>query len=77
MGKSFLNLDEKGQIAYLKIVDSDEGKDTFFRSFKGIILFAYFTSEQGMKSMNYLPVPGRFNGCIEIDENEKNLVGNR
>ena len=77
MGKSFLNLDEKGQIAYLKIVDIDEGKDTFFRSFKGIILFAYFTSEQGMKSMNYLPVPGRFNGCIEIDENEKNLVGNR
>ena len=44
---------------------------------KQIILWAYFTSEVGMKSMNYLPVPGRYNGCITIDENEKNLVGNR
>lgn len=76
-GKSFLDLDEKDQIVYLKKVDSDEEKDSFFRTFKKIILWAYFTSEQGMKSMNYVPVPGRFNGCIEIDENEKNLVGNR
>jgi len=76
-GKSFLDLDEKDQIVYLKKVDSDEEKDSFFRTFKKIILWAYFTSEPGMKSMNYVPVPGRFNGCIEIDENEKNLVGNR
>ena len=76
-GKSFLNLEKKDQIDYLELVDRDEEKDTFFRSFKGIILWSYFTSEQGMRSMNYLPVPGRYNGCIEIDENEKNLVGNR
>jgi len=76
-GKSFLDLDEKDQIAYLEIVDSDKSKDSFFRSLKKIILWAYFTSEPGMKSMNYLPVPGRYNGCIKIDENEKNLVGNR
>lgn len=76
-GKSFLDLDEKDQIAFLELVDNDEGKDSFFRSFKRIILWAYFTSEPGMKSMNYLPVPGRYNGCIRIDENEKNLVGNR
>ena len=76
-GKPFLDLEEKDQIDYLDFVDRDEEKDTFFRSFKGIILWSYFTSEQGMRSMNYLPVPGRYNGCIEIDENEKNLVGNR
>lgn len=76
-GKSFLDLEKQDQIDYLEKVDSDDEKDTFFRSIKRIILWAYFTSEQGMKSMNYLPVPGRFNGCIEIDENEKNLVGNR
>jgi len=76
-GKSFLDLEGKDQIDYLELVDRDEEKDTFFRSFKGIILWSYFTSEQGMRSMNYLPVPGRYNGCIEIDENEKNLVGNR
>ncbi len=77
MGSSFLNLDHQEQLDYLEIADNEGGTESFFRSFKWIILWAYFTSEPGMKSMNYLPVPGRFNGCIEIDENEKNLVGNR
>lgn len=77
MGASFLKLDQEKQIQYLETADNEEGEETFFKSIKWIILWAYFTSEPGMKSMNYVPVPGRFNGCIEIDENEKNLVGNR
>lgn len=77
MGNSFIDLNQEEQLKYLTLMDEDEAEDSFFRSIKGIILWAYFTSEPGMKSMNYLPVPGRFNGCIEIDENEKNLVGNR
>ncbi len=76
-GRSFLDLDQSEQIDYLKMLDTEEIEDSFFRSFKGIILWAYFTSEPGMKSMNYLPVPGRYNGCIKIDDLEKNLVGNR
>ncbi len=77
MGNSFLNLAQTEQIEYLKFVDNEEAEDSFFTSIKWIVLWAYFTSEPGMKSMNYMPVPGRFNGCIEIDKNEKNLVGNR
>ena len=76
-GKSFLRLEKEKQTAYLQQLDTAEPPDAFFRSFKQIILWAYFTSEQGMKSMNYLPVPGRYNGCISIDDTEKNLVGNR
>ena len=77
MGNSFLSLNHQEQNDYMLIADNEDIENSFFRSFKWIILWAYFTSEPGMKGMNYLPVPGRFNGCIEIDENEKNLVGNR
>jgi hypothetical protein len=76
-GKSFIDLDRDSQIAYLITLDKEKDPDSFFKSIKKIILWAYFTSEVGMKSMNYLPVPGRYNGCISIDDNEKNLVGNR
>lgn len=76
-GKSFVDLEQDQQLAYLRILDQEKHPDSFFKSMKQIILWAYFTSEVGMKSMNYLPVPGRYNGCITIDENEKNLVGNR
>ena len=76
-GKSFGDLENEQQLAHLNELDQANEADSFFKSVKGIILWAYFTSEPGMKSMNYLPVPGRYNGCITIDDNEKNLVGNR
>jgi len=76
-GKSFADLTADKQTAYLKALDEEKRPDSFFKSIKKVILWAYFTSEVGMKSMNYLPVPGRYNGCITIDQNEKNLVGNR
>lgn len=76
-GKGFIDLEKEKQIDYLNSLDKSQDPDSFFKSMKKIILWAYFTSEAGMKSMNYLPVPGRYNGCITIDKNEKNLVGNR
>lgn len=76
-GKSFIDLSRDDQVAYLMTLDKEKEPDSFFKSMKQIILWAYFTSEAGMKSMNYLPVPGRYNGCISIDDTEKNLVGNR
>lgn len=75
-GKSFIDLDKEKQMDYLNALDNNKAPESFFKSMKQIILWAYFTSEAGMKSMNYLPVAGRYNGCISIDEKEKNLVGN-
>ncbi len=75
--KTFLEMDEAGQIAYMQLVEAASGKKSFFKSFKGLVLWAFFTSEVGMKSMNYKPVPGKYDGCITIDSNEKLLVGNR
>lgn len=76
-GKSFLELSDGDQTEYLSVLDKKGQDDPFFSSLRKIILWAFFTSEVGMKSMNYLPIPGRFNGCITIDGQEKNLVGNR
>ena len=76
-GSSFLDLDKESQISYLEKLDNAGAEEEFFKSSKQIILWAYFTSEVGMKTMNYLPVPGRYNGCISIDQEEKNIVGNR
>jgi hypothetical protein len=76
-GTSFVELDENNQIAYLQELDKDEDEESFFKALKGFILWGYFTSEPGMKSMNYVPVPGKFEGCISIDKQEKIIVGNR
>jgi hypothetical protein len=76
-GKSFLDIDKAARIDYLQDLDKEDSYESFFFFIKTIILWAYFTSEPGMKSMNYLPVPGKYNGCITIDDQEKTLVGNR
>lgn len=76
-GHSFLDLSEPEQMEYLSSLDQKGAGDAFFSSLRKIILWAFFTSEVGMKSMNYLPIPGRYQGCITIDDQEKNLVGNR
>ncbi len=75
--KSFQDLNKDQQIVYLKDLDRSDDGQSFFKRLKGIVLWAYFTSEPGMKNMNYNPVPGKYDGCITIDENERLLVGNR
>ena len=76
-GKPFTRLEAAAQLDYLENLDKEETGASFFRDIKGVICWAYFTSEPGMKSMNYVPVPGRYNGCITISDQEKNIVGNR
>ncbi len=37
----------------------------FFRMIKELVIFGYFTSEQGgSQNLTYVEVPGRFDGCI-------------
>jgi len=47
----------------------DEGNVTFYRQFKGLTLFGYFSSEEvGKNVLNYDPVPGKFVGCIPLED---------
>lgn len=65
------------QVTYLQDLSEIMEPNSFYTSVKGIILWAFFTSEVGIKSMNYRPVPGRYNGCVTTDESTKNIINNR
>ncbi len=80
--KNFMDLDatqkttlltdlDKEQEAYSK---SKKPKDPnhYFRMMKELTLFGYFTSEVGAtKALRYVPVPGRFDGCIPYKKGDK------
>jgi len=73
-GLDFIGLGQNDQKEFLDELDLDE--EGFFRYLKNLMLWAYFTSEQGMKSMDYNPVPGKYEGCYSSENNIKNMVGN-
>ena len=44
----------------------------FFRLMKELTLLGYFTSEQGaQQALVYVPVPGRYDGCIDLKAGQK------
>jgi hypothetical protein len=44
----------------------------FFRLFKELTLLGYFTSEAGATlALDYVPVPGRYDGCIDLKPEQK------
>ena len=44
----------------------------YFRMMKELTLWGYFTSEPGAtKALRYVPVPGRYEGCIDYKKGEK------
>lgn len=47
----------------------EEGEASFYRQFKGLVLFGYFSSEEvGKNVLAYDPIPGKFIGCLPLDE---------
>lgn len=78
--KPFLELEAENQEAIISELDvnlEDANVPTFYYTLKELVMWGYYTSEQGIKMMDYQPVPGQFQGCITADENTKNLIGNR
>jgi hypothetical protein len=46
----------------------DEEPDHYFSMLKQLTLWGYFTSEPGAtKALRYVPIPGRYEGCIEYN----------
>lgn len=50
-----------------------EGEPThYFRMMKELALFGYFTSQPGVtKAKRYMPVPGKYIGCVDYHKGEK------
>jgi hypothetical protein len=69
-GKSFVELDASQKIQAVKSLTTSN-KDFFLRM-KELTVTGYFTSEIGAtKAMEYLPIPGRFEGCVPLKPGQK------
>lgn len=69
-GKGFTNLDvtQKNEMVKLSTVNDKP----FFQRMKELTVTGYFTSEIGAtKALAYLPIPGKFEGCIPLKPNQK------
>ncbi len=75
-GQSFVALELDQQIQLLRDLDKKmifpfypPGRALpFFALFKELTVVGYFTSEVGATvALNYLPVPGRYDGCVEFE----------
>ena len=80
--KKFMDLDanqptsldtylDKEQQEYSK-TKKPKDPNHYFRMIKELTLLGYFTSEVGCtKALRYVPVPGRFDGCIPYKKGDK------
>jgi hypothetical protein len=68
---AFLNMLDKEQKDYTKTKNKNQ-PNHYFRMMKELTLLGYFTSEAGCtKALRYLPVPGKFEGCIPYKKGDK------
>jgi hypothetical protein len=70
-GSGFSTLTADRQDALLRTIAlAEEGRaQGFFRLIRSATILGYFTSEQvGRNVLHYDPVPGRYDGCIPIDQ---------
>ena len=69
-GKGFVELDTAQKNAMVKQTMTDD--KPFFLRMKELTTTGYFTSEIGAtKTLEYLPVPGQFNGCMPLKPGQK------
>lgn len=72
----FLHATQQQQIALVEKLDrqafaqeSELPGNVFFREFKQLVLFGYYTSEIGAtEELRYQPIPGEFKGCVPLRE---------
>lgn len=84
-GKSFMKLTKDERHSLLTQIDNQQKeynskKDEkapvhYFRMMKEITLLGYFTSEIGCtQARRYLPVPGKYIGCVDYKKGDKVIV---
>jgi len=80
--KKYMDLDATQRTALLTDLDKEQQEysktkkpkdpNHYFRMIKELTLLGYFTSEVGCtKALRYVPVPGRFDGCIPYKKGDK------
>ncbi|MFD2244635.1 gluconate 2-dehydrogenase subunit 3 family protein [Pontibacter ruber] len=81
-GKQFMKLDAGQRTTLLTALDNEqkeymqtkepEQPSHYFRMMKELTLLGFFTSEVGAtKALRYLPVPGKYEGCIDYKKGDR------
>lgn len=81
-GKNFLDLSGEDKLALLNGINEEMNQynetkkesdpNHYFSLIKQLTLWGYFTSEVGStKALNYLPLPGKYEGCIPYQKGDK------
>jgi hypothetical protein len=71
--KVFIKVSSKRQIALLTDMEKVQGEfdssdRVFFKQFKGLVMFGYYTSEIGAaQELAYLAIPGNFKGDVKFN----------
>ncbi len=84
-GRPFMKLNTTERYDLLLIVDKqqkdymkskkDDQPVHYFRMMKELVLLGYFTSEAGCtKARRYMPVPGKYIGCVDYRKGEGIIV---
>ncbi len=83
-GKNFIELSDTERFSYLDNLDREVmGKEytekvPFYYTFKHLTTLIYFSTEEGLKqNLNYIPIPGPYQGNIVYKEGDKITVGNQ
>ena len=52
-----------------RIMSEEDAPSSFFQQFRGLVLSGYYSSEIGLRQeLLYQPIPGRFDGCVDVSE---------
>lgn len=81
---SFEDCSTEQKMSILKAVDDNSEnqfsrtiKNSFYRKVKQLTILGYYSSEYVMNNMlNYQPIPGRYEGCIALDRDNRIYVNN-
>ncbi|MEO9969890.1 MAG: gluconate 2-dehydrogenase subunit 3 family protein [Hyphomonadaceae bacterium] len=69
--KSFVDASQTHQKSILKKLDSGGGvtlATEVWRKLKQAVVFGYYTSESATAELQYDPIPGEYNGNIDLEE---------
>jgi hypothetical protein len=71
-GRNFLELTPAERHSLLLGYEKPHASPDFYRMLKQLTLWGYFTSEVGAtQALAYLPVPGRYQGCLTVAADTK------
>lgn len=83
-GKSFNDLNQNQRNEYLEPIDQEvmsasyDHEVPFYYTFKKLCVNVYYSTEQGVKqNLDYRPIPGSYQGDVELQKGEKIIVGNQ